>query len=256
MRVKLTDRTVKQLVPPAQGRVEVFDAKTPGLAVRVSAGGRKTWTFVWHRNGRVRRLALGTYPAVSLAAARERARQNLAAVARGEDPIAERASERHAPTVAALAADYIERYAKPQKRSWKADKRTLDIDVLPVIGKMRAGEVQRKHVRALLDGIMARGTARRPNRTHANRVRALLHALFAFGVRRELLTANPVDGVERQPERPREKVLTADEVRAIFRALEDERGAMQAYVRLLFLTASRGGELLRLRWEHVALVPE
>jgi hypothetical protein len=49
MRVKLTDRTVKQLVPPAQGRVEVFDPKTPGLAIRVSVSGRKTWTVVWHR---------------------------------------------------------------------------------------------------------------------------------------------------------------------------------------------------------------
>src|SRR5437660_1529055 len=84
----------------------------------------------------------------------------------------------------------------------------------------------------VLDGIMARGTEARPNRTHANRVRALVHALFAFGVRRDLLTANPVDGVERQLERPRDKVLTADEVRAIFEALEDEAAAMQSYVRL------------------------
>jgi Arm domain-containing DNA-binding protein len=79
MRVKLTDRTVQQLVPPAQGRVEVFDAKTPGLAVRVSAGGRKTWTFVWHRNGRVHRLALGTYQAVGLVSAREQTCQKRAA---------------------------------------------------------------------------------------------------------------------------------------------------------------------------------
>jgi integrase len=167
-----------------------------------------------------------------------------------------RVQARFAPTVAVLAAEYVERHAKPRNRSWEADERTLRVDVLPVLGRMQASEVQRKHVRALLDDIIARGTAARPNRTHANRVRALIHSLYAFAVRRELLTANPVDGVERQPERPREKVLTSDEVRAIFKALEQERCAMQSYVRLLFLTGSRGGELLRLRWEHVALAPE
>ncbi len=170
--------------------------------------------------------------------------------------MAKRETARFAPTVAALAADYIERDAKPRKRSWEADERTLRVDVLPVLGRMQASEVQRKHIRALLDDIVARGTAARPNRTHGNRVRALLHALFAFGIRRELLTANPVDGVERQPERPRDKVLTADEVRTIFKALEGERTAMQSYVRLLFLTGSRGGELLKLRWEQVTLSPE
>jgi integrase len=256
MKIALTDRTVSQVVPPQQGRLEVFDTKMPGLALRVAPSGHKSWTVVWHRGRQTRRYAFGSYPAVTLASAREQARQVLAGIARGEDPAAERASTRFVPTIAALAKDYIERYAKARKRSWKADERTLRVDILPVLGRMRASEVQRKHVRALLDDIMARGTAARPCRTHANRVRALLHALFAFGVRREVLASNPVDGVERQPERPREKVLTSDEVRAIFAALEDEPAMMQAYVRLLFLTASRGGELLRLRAENATFEPE
>ena len=256
MKLALTDRAIKKLVAPPGGRLEVLDAKMPGLALRVTPSGHKAWTVVWHQGRQTRRYAFGAYPAVTLVTAREKARQVLASVAQGDDPVTARIEQRCAPTVAVLAADYVERYAKPQKRSWEADQRTLDVDVLPVLGKMQASEVQRKHVRALLDGIIARGTATRPNRTHANRVRALLHALFAFGVRRELLTANPVDGVERQPERPREKVLTADEVRAIFTALADESPTMQGYVRLLFLTGARGGEMLRLRWENVTLTPE
>lgn len=256
MKDTLTDRGIAKLVAPERGRLEVLDTKMPGLALRVAPSGRKTWTVVWHRGRQTRRFAFATYPAVTLATARDRARQILADLARGVDPVAKRAQTRLAPTVAGLAAEYVERYAKPRKRSWDADRRTLDVDVLPVLGKMQATEVQRKHVRALLDDIIARGTAARPNRTHANRVRALLHSLFAFGVRRELLTANPVDGVERQPERPRDKVLTADEVRAIFTALADERPSLQAYVRLLFLTGSRGGELLRLRWDNVTIAPE
>jgi hypothetical protein len=235
MKAVLTDRSIRKLVASKGERREVLDVKQPGLALRVTDSGKKTWTVVWHQGRQTRRHAFGEYPTVTLASAREEARQLLARIGRGEDPTTARIAKRVAPTVAALAADFIERHAKPHKRSWEADQRTLDVDILPVIGRMQAGDVQRKHVRALLDDIIARGTAARPNRTHANRVRALLHALFAFGVRRDLLTANPVDGVERQPERPREKVLTADEVRAIFTALADERPSLQTYVRLIDL---------------------
>jgi integrase len=256
MKTVLTDRGIRKLVAPEQGRREVLDAKQPGLALRVTRNGKRTWTVVWHQGRQTRRHAFGEYPTVTLASAREEARQLLARIGRGEDPGAARIAKRVAPTVAALAADFIARHAKPHKRSWEADQRTLDVDILPVIGRMQVSDVQRKHVRALLDDIIARGTAARPNRTHANRVRALLHAVFAFGVRRDLLTMNPADGVERQPERPREKVLTADEVRAIFTALADERPSLQSYVRLMFLTGSRGGELLRLRRDNATFEPE
>jgi Arm domain-containing DNA-binding protein/integrase-like protein len=209
MKVALTDRAIAQLVAPERGRLEASDVKMPGMALRVAAGGKKTWTVVWHQGRQARRYAFGVYPVMGLAAAREEAQPILAGLVRGEDPVAERVEQRTAPSVTVLAGEYIERHAKPRKRSWEADHRALDVDVFPVLGKMQAAEVQRKHVRILLDDIIARGTATRPNRTHANRVRALLHSLFAFGLRRELLTANPVDGVERQPERPRDKVLTA-----------------------------------------------
>ena len=256
MKLALTDRSIAKLVAPEGGRLEVLDTKMPGLALRVASGGKRTWTVVWHQGRQTRRFAFGAYPTVTLASAREEARQLLAGIARGEDPATARTERRSAPTVTALAEDYIERYAKPRKRSWEADQRTLNVDVLPVIGRMQASEVQRKHVRALLDDIIARGTPARPNRTHANRVRALVHSLFAFGVRRELLNFNPVNGVERQPEQPRDKVLTADEVRAIFGALPEQPAAMQKYVTLLFLTGGRGGELLRLRWQNVTIEPE
>lgn len=62
MRKELTDRAVKAISPPATGRVEVYDERQRGLALRVTPKGRKTWTVVWHRNGRVRRLAIGEYP--------------------------------------------------------------------------------------------------------------------------------------------------------------------------------------------------
>src|SRR5439155_20531163 len=113
----LNDRAVTKLEAPEHGRLEVLDAKMPGHALRITPRGHKSWTVVWHQDRRARRHAIGTYPAMTLATAREKARQVLAGLARGEDPIAARTDARFAPTFTALAADYIERHAKARKRS-------------------------------------------------------------------------------------------------------------------------------------------
>ena len=103
MKATLTNRSVAQLVPPTAGRLEVLDAKMPGLALRITPSGHKSWTVVWHQGRQARRHAIGVYPALTLATAREKARQVLAGLARGEDPIAARTEARFAPTVGTLA---------------------------------------------------------------------------------------------------------------------------------------------------------
>ena len=67
----LTAASVERLKPPPQGQIDVFDQGYPGLALRISYGGGKTWVFFYRIGGRLRRMGLGTYPAVSLSGARE-----------------------------------------------------------------------------------------------------------------------------------------------------------------------------------------
>ena len=62
----LTDAAVKRLKAPDEGQVEIFDQGYPGLALRLSYGGRKAWTYFYRHNGKLKRMALGTYPALSL----------------------------------------------------------------------------------------------------------------------------------------------------------------------------------------------
>ena len=53
------------------GQVEEFDKGYPGLSLRISYGGRKTWSMFYRLHGKLHRISLGTYPAMSLAEARE-----------------------------------------------------------------------------------------------------------------------------------------------------------------------------------------
>ena len=66
----LTDAAIKRLKPPAKGQVDVFDRGYPGLALRVSYGGNRSWVVFYRHGGRLKRLRLGVYPALSLADAR------------------------------------------------------------------------------------------------------------------------------------------------------------------------------------------
>ena len=88
-----------------------------GLSLRVSARGKKTWTVLYRHRGRLRRLTLGGADVISLAKARERARDELHKASKGEDPATEKQEDKKAETIDDLAREYIERHAKRTKHT-------------------------------------------------------------------------------------------------------------------------------------------
>jgi len=87
---KLTDRFAERVPPPAQGRIEYFDATFGGLSLRVTAQGNKSWSLFYRIEGRLRRLTLGQFPAIKPAQARREAGAALEHVRLGIDPAEEK----------------------------------------------------------------------------------------------------------------------------------------------------------------------
>src|SRR5262245_6317999 len=119
--MKLTDRRIATLRPDPTRRLEVNDDKVPGLALRITSGGIKSWAVRYRleggRKGRLRRLTLGTYPTVTLEKARKAARVALGHVAATHtDPATTKQAARQGETFGELAAEYLTRHAKRQKR--------------------------------------------------------------------------------------------------------------------------------------------
>ena len=85
-RKALTAASIDRIKPPASGQVEYFDKGFPGLALRVSYGGGKSFVYFYRIGGKLRRMTLGTYPAISLAQARDAWRKARQDVAAGRDP--------------------------------------------------------------------------------------------------------------------------------------------------------------------------
>ncbi len=123
-RKELTDTAVRKLGPPARGQVERCDALGPGFGIGIPEKGAKSWVLMCRINGRRRRAALGTYPAISLAEARDPARDIKIQAKRGLDPVEEERrrkaeAQRQPMGFKAMAQLFIERYAKKRTGSWK-----------------------------------------------------------------------------------------------------------------------------------------
>src|SRR5436309_2187704 len=97
-RVSLNDARVRKLTAPATGQTVVWDVALPRFGLRLATGGARTWVIKYRAGGRVRWLTLGTYPLLSLANARKKAKEALAKVVQGEDPATERHAAREAVT--------------------------------------------------------------------------------------------------------------------------------------------------------------
>jgi integrase len=247
----LTAAAIDRLKPPASGQVEHFDAGFPGLALRISYGGGRSWVYFYRQGGKQRRLTLGTYPALGLAEAREAWRTAKAAVDRGEDPAAAKAEakRREPDTVRSVGDQFIAKYAKPRNRTADEVARMFALHLYPKLGSVRIETVTRRDILDLLDGIEEKTSP-----TRANRVLANVRRMFSWAVERGIIDASPVAKV-RAPgqEAARDRVLTDDEVRAFLRACEAMGEPFGPLFKLLLLTGQRREEVAALPWGELNL---
>jgi hypothetical protein len=141
--------------------------KVPGLALRVTPNGAKTWTVRYRHRGRLRRLTLGDLAVVGLADARARGRDALHNASKGEDPAGDKQTGRRAETIGELAELYLAKWAKPRKRSWKADDNLLRNRVLPQWRNRAIIDIARHDVRLLVEAIAEAGAPVVANRVAA-----------------------------------------------------------------------------------------
>lgn len=242
--IVLTDRGLRAL--QVTERTDFWDTTLPGFGVRVSPKGHKAFVLMFWQGGRQRRKTLGSFPEISLAEARFRARSTQGRLAEGVNLAAESTGP-EGLRFAQLAEEYLELHAQRKKRSWQTDERMIRKDLLPAWGHLPVGMIKKRDVLDLLDGIVHRGAP-----IAANRTRALISRIFSWGLKRDLVELNPSAGVERPaPENKRDRVLTSPEIRALWEALDLEEPAIAAAIRLLLVTAQRSQEVRLTQWRNI-----
>jgi integrase len=245
-RVALTDRMILHAKANGVPQADFFDEKEPGLALRVSAGGRKSWCFFYTRpgDGKRARITVGTYPALSLAGARAKAVEARGWVQAGHDPKSFLAGQGAAGmTVAGLIAAYLTDPEKAARRSAAEVARRLAKNVTPIIGGVRLTELRRRDVRNVTDVIVHRGKL-----VEAVRVWEDVRGLVRWAVDREFLEVDPIAGMAKPTDgsTPSERVLSDEEVATLWNGLPTALARSrqcQLIIKLCLATAQRVGEV-------------
>ena len=252
--MKLTKAVVAGLSLPAGASEKTYwDDDIPLFGVRLRKGGSKGWVFWYRLGGRaspLRKIGLGATSAVSAAEARAEAAKLYAKVRLGQDPVSEKAETiaQASETVESKFGPFLDRQARRLKpRSFAEVERHLLIQAKP-LHRLPLTAVDRRTVARLLLEI---GESAGPSA--ANRLRSDLHTFFAWAIRDGSAEQNPVANTNRHEEGgSRDRVLTSDELRAIWTATAGD-DQYSAVVRLLLLLACRRDEVGSLQWPEVDL---
>lgn len=265
-KVRLTDRFAKNAKPTnGEARTDYFDdtKASRGLALRVSEGGHKSWSLHFTApDGRRARVALGTYPATSLADARTKASE-----ARGyleesppRDPrqvLADRSAG--AMRVRKLVATYLGQkvrapaQGKPDGlRSGDAIERRLNRNVVPIIGDMPVADLHRTDVVRVVRTVLGRGAP-----TEAIRVFEDVRTMLRWARGQGYVDTNVAADLQPPGKvTARERVLSADEIAMLWNGLPTalpRSKACQRIIKLCLVTMQRVGEVAGMRLDELDL---
>ncbi len=251
----LTDPGIQKMSRAAKGkRLERFDAGAPGLCVRITDKGVKSWSVYYRLNGKHQRLTIGTWPGIGVAEARNRAREIKEQSKAGVDPKAARATATAATqtedgkTFKAVAESYIKRECSRLKRGDEYEA-AIRRELLPSWGAYLMTDLRRLHLTELTDVLL---DASKPGAAH--RVHEIAKRIFNWTVERGEIEASPFATMKPPVSKVmRERVLKPHEIEAVWKAWDVMGYPYGPLNKLLLTTAQRLNEVAKMQWPEINL---
>jgi len=244
MKQKLTTKFIETKKPNPAKRIDYRDTVVPGLVLRINTSGTKTFSFHKRIHGKMKRLTIGKFGPLSLTQARDRARQVLYEIETGRFEDRTGIEVEAKPTLGDVIPDYIEKHAKVHNKDWKR-KDALLRKFTGLHGK-RIDEIKRTDV------VKACDTIHKSAPVSANRALAHLKHLMGWCVERGMIDASSIAGMKPlSKERSRERVLSDDELGALWAACDTEGYPFGDCMKLLILSGQRRAEVAEMRWSEI-----
>ena len=242
-RVPLTDTAIRNLNLPATGTSTTWDSLA-GFGIRCSAGGTKAFIVLV---GSGRRKTIGHYPIISLSDARTEAKRIFAEVTLGTH-------QKNTTTFGTALSLFYETYSKQRHRPRTAaeNKRVLEKHFKPLHQKTFEN-IRARDIHTILDNL-------KDTPSEAEHTFRVARTFFNFALKRRLLKENPCAGIDEPPKgKPRERVLSDEELAKVWHRAAEVGYPYGAIVQLLILTGQRRGEIAALKrgWigEHTITIP-
>jgi integrase len=250
--LNFTKVSLKALPLPPPGKRETYhDLKTNGLQIRITNSGAKTFSvYRWVKgSSKPERITLGRFPDLSVEQARSMAAEINATIAKGDNPANAIRKFKGELTLGGLFSEYMERYAKIHKKSWKEDQKQFD-RYMKRFSARKLSSLKPNDFMHLHHKIGAEN-----GQYAANRLLSLLRAMYNRAKEWGFWSKdNPTQGIKKFKEKSRDRFLQADELPKFFQALEDEDNEiMRDYFLVSLLTGARRANVLAMRWSDVKL---
>lgn len=232
-------------------------ADTSGLSLDVRPGGARSWVFRYRLNGKREKMVLGSYPVITLAAARKLRNLYAGKVAAGQSPVEDRLKARVEQAGGVLVRDFADRYiaeiVKPRTKSTANVRLYFTSAIIPELGDCALSDVTPDDIQRLVYRKRDNG---RP--AAAIKLHGVLKRFFEYAHDQRLIPENPVKRVNAKnlgESKPRERYLSPEELTVFLRTLDGSHQShqFQCAFRLLLLTLVRKSELLTAEWSEIDL---
>ena len=261
----LTDPGISKITKARTGkRTEKFDAGAPGLALRITDKGVKSWSVYYRLDGKHKRLTIGAWPEIGVAKARDQAREIKSQVKAGIDPKeagkAEKTAAKNeaADTFGVIAAEYIkieclERKLKNNKVLPPKLKRGREVESLirreltPHWQNRPFAELRKRDAIKRTEALVDDG---RP--AAAQRLHEIIRRIGRWAARRDRISLNPFADMDPPIDKVvRDRYLKPHEIEAVWSAWDAIGYPFGPFGKLLLTTAQRLREVAQMQWPEI-----
>lgn len=259
---------VKRLTNPGYH----FVGEVPGLALQVLPTGGRSWVLRTMVGTRRRDMGLGSYPEVSLADARTKARDARNSIREGIDPIAVSQAARSAlkaATATVMTFDQAAaKYITAHRAGWRNPKHilqweaTLSTYASPIIGALSVADIRLPHILAVLEQPIEGETLWKSRTETASRLRGRMEVILDWCKGRGYRSGdNPAawkGNLDAQLPKPgklkgdnHHAALSLDDMGAFMAELRQREGTAARALEFTILCASRSSEVFGMKWSEV-----
>lgn len=245
--INFLQQTIEKIQPPQDGKERIYykDTKQNGLILDVTNKGSKTYYLYMKVNKKPKRIRIGSIKDITVEQARNQAKLIRANILLGLYKEECKIPEEY--TFGYIAEQYMERYSKQFKKSWKGDQQKIDKHLSRWLPR-KINTITKKEVIELQEHIREHS-----GKYQSNGVITLLCCIFNKAIYYGLTDVNPVRDIQKYKEVSRERFLKSHELPVFFNALDKADERLKNFVLLALYTGVRKKTILAMKWKDIDL---